>query len=175
MLNDTHLKVIRANAMGCFSKIFYGEYVSPLSQVSLVNCKKINSFRKITTLVWFLLMSIRSKNVLNSWKTLFIIIFFFSIDTSSFKAVIFILLVKNRTESKIRPKKHLLLYHIPPPPPTHTHTHIHTKKTTRNRRYQQTNTLFRDYAKPFGGGNIKIVFRAFHSLTIFAKRSILEV
>ena len=171
MLNDTHLKVIRANAMGCFSKIFYGEYVSPLSQVSLVNCKKINSFRKITTLVWFLLMSIRSKNVLNSWKTLFIIIFFFSIDTSSFKAVIFILLVKNRTESKIRPKKHLLLYQIPP----HTHTHIHTKKTTRNRRYQQTNTLFRDYAKPFGGGNIKIVFRAFHSLTIFAKRSILEV
>ena len=172
MLNDTHLKVIRANAMGCFSKIFYGEYVSPLSQVSLVNCKKINSFRKITTLVWFLLMSIRSKNVLNSWKTLFIIIFFFSIDTSSFKAVIFILLVKNRTESKIRPKKHLLLYQIPPP---HTHTHIHTKKTTRNRRYQQTNTLFRDYAKPFGGGNIKTVFRAFHSLTIFAKRSILEV
>ena len=122
MLNDTHLKVIRANAIGCFSKIFYGEYISPLSQVSLVNCKKINSFRKITTLVWFLLMSIKSKNILNSWKTLFIIIFFFSIDTSSFKAVIFILLVKNRTESKIRPKKHLLLYQIPPPPHTHTYT-----------------------------------------------------
>ena len=129
MLNDTHLKVIRANAMGCLSKIFYGEYVSPLSQVSLVNCKKINSFRKITTLVWFLLMSIRSKNVLNSWKTLFIIIFFFSIDTSSFKAVIFILLVKNRTESKIRPKKQFwFLPPPPPPPPPPTHTHTYTQK-----------------------------------------------